>query len=128
MSFTQCWVQLSSSVAPWTPRVVIHSCERALEWTLKAHWLSIMEPRRLTVSLGLSLANKLKDNSASAARKNAARILYIDLFIGNLLKCSVLLGSRRERVQSQQNYYGKTTNFIRMASCSSLQMTVHNTS
>src|SRR5713226_8586350 len=86
MSFTQWRVQLSSSVAPWTPRLVIHSWECASECTLKAHWLSMMAPCRLTVlSLGLSLATEYNDKRARAAKKNAARILYIDLFIINLL-------------------------------------------
>src|SRR6185437_1123301 len=58
MSFTQWSVQLFSSLASWTPRLIIHSCERVSEWTLKAHWLSIIAPCNvITFSLGLSLAN-----------------------------------------------------------------------
>src|SRR5215471_13440387 len=90
MSFTQWRVQLFSSVASCTPRLIIHSCEWVSECTLKAHWLSTIAPSSLiTSSLGLSLANEL----ALSARPRIADIVIAFTFISqfsrrSLLQCS----------------------------------------
>src|SRR5215831_8320179 len=88
MFLTQWRVQLLSSVAPSTPLVIIHSCERALECTLKAHWLSSIAPCKVTgssLSLSLSLLlslpalpalNKVEAETSTKTSNNVVLVFF----------------------------------------------------
>src|SRR5215471_17540571 len=81
MFLTQWRVQLLSSVAPSTPLVIIHSCERALECTLKAHWLSSIAPCRVTGSslsllLSLPALSKVEAETSTKTSNNVVLVLF----------------------------------------------------
>src|SRR5215472_3538877 len=82
MFLTQWRVQLLSSVAPSTPLVIIHSCERAFECTLQAHWLSSIAPCRVTGSSLLSLLlslpalNKVEAETSTKTSNNVVLVFF----------------------------------------------------
>src|SRR5215471_3297343 len=90
MSFTQCMVQLFSSVAPGTPCLIMASWERVAECTLKAHWLSSMSPINVRTASLLFLSFSLPLLKAKEAGRRRIRVANNSLIGGVLLMFLVL--------------------------------------